>query len=243
MPSIQSHRIVALLGALCFLTAGCSGNETVARKPSASPSAAPSPAPTYDEKQVDKILLSVDDIDTEWSKIDPLSTTHALGKIRGCSNAAVNFPGSPKILSQSFGSPAYKSTGASYAQLVAVYPGTSEASTAFQEIRENLKKCPEKKKIARKELSDKRFTFEHSDTWQLTEKTIKDWQYLRGFEKAVFPPSLSKINVFYYALDFAQRGNVVFSSIFWQRVTPKKDGVTQAERADEILEQQLEKFG
>ena len=49
--------------------------------------------------------------------------------------------------------------------------------------------------------------------------------------------------MFYVVYDYAQRGNVVFSSVYWERVRPKVSGDRVAKRATELLTKQLEKIG
>ena len=77
----------------------------------------------------------------------------------------------------------------------------------------------------------------------MTESEISGWKHVRGFEKATYPPSVSIINVYYMPIDYALKGNVIFSSFYWQRATPKVSGEPIAEKATELLTEQLKRFG
>jgi len=59
----------------------------------------------------------------------------------------------------------------------------------------------------------------------------------------VEPPRTSKYNVFYDVYDYAVRGNVEVSSLYWERVKPTAPGDQIAKKATAVLTKQLQKIG
>lgn len=235
---------LAALALLASALTGCSEGKKAPSPPAKAPSetATAAPVPTYAAEKTKSALLDAEDLGKKWTE-EGLPDAFKEGMVRGCSDSKIALVGSPRIWAQKFGAPRFRFEGVNYAQLVAVHPTADQATASMDRIRETLAKCPAAKKIPQKKLPDDRFAYQHDDTWKMTEGDVLGWRHVRGFEKSVYPPSLSRINVFYYSLDYAQRGNIVFSSMYWQRVKQKESGDPIAEKATEILTEQLQRFG
>lgn len=220
---------------------GCSKD-----KEETTPSASPPPSsplpPVYDPEKIKSSLFRANDLGSKW-KEDVVIDAFKEGELRGCSDSRIELPGDPHTNTNKFGAPESRTTGANYAYFSAVYPGATEAADVMKKIRERLSKCPEKDEIPFKQLPKKRFIYQHDNTWKLTEGEISGWNHIRGFEKSVYPPSVSIINVIHFSIDYAQRGNVLFSSIYWQRTKPKASSEPIAEKATDLLTEQLKNFG
>ena len=233
--------LVALVCLALPLT-GCSKDQNEPNPPPIPSSASSAPAPSFTVEEVKSALLDERDLGKGWKETEQLSAFRE-GELRGCSETRIKLAGDPAKSSRKFGGTDHSFTGANYARFVAVYKSADQASEAFQKVREELTDCPDKKSIPFKRLPEKKFVYQHDDTWKLTEGQIEGWQHLRGFEKSVYPESVSLINVIYYSIDYAQRGNVIFSSMYYQRTKPKASGSPVSDKADEILLEQLKRFG
>ncbi|MEO3782394.1 hypothetical protein ABGB12_03625 [Actinocorallia sp. B10E7] len=228
---------------LAMVLAGCSEDGARPSPTAAATTPTPTPVPTYTVEQAEGALIDMKDLGSNWAKSDLPITSFKEGKLRGCSNSKISLPGNPKTSTEIFGEPKYRTRGANYSHFIAVYPDATQATRAMDIARSSLAKCPASKKIPLERLPKKKFTYQHDDAWKLTEDEIAGWRHLRGFEKSVYPPAISNINVFYFSIDYAQRGNLIFSSIYWKRVTPKDSGEPIAEKATELLMDQLKRFG
>lgn len=232
------------------MLAGCGGggsshsskpHTTAAQRPvvTASPT---TPPPSFTASHIGGSLLKAGDISSGVSSL-PL-TVPALknSTVPSCSNSSVSLPGSFQISMHQFGTgSAY--TGANYAELVAVYSDAPSALAAFSKIQAKATSCPSKTHVPSQKLPGNVVTIEHDNTWTLTQDTVSNWTHIRGFEKDVYPPSSSIINVIYFSYDYAVRGNVVLSSLYWQRVKPSASGTPIAQKATELLQKQLAKIG
>ncbi|WP_157964035.1 hypothetical protein [Actinocorallia populi] len=198
---------------------------------------------TYTTDQTKSDLLDLADLGKGWTKNELRVSSFQDGDLRGCSLSDIRLPGSPEKTTRKYGAPDYKLRGANYAQFIAVYPTSDQAADAISKVQQEISKCPGKKKVPAERLPGNKLRYQHEDTWKLTESEIEGWRHLRGFEKTVYPPSISNINVYYTVIDYAQSGNAVFSSLYWQRVTPKDSGEPIAEKATELLTEQLKRFG
>lgn len=117
------------------------------------------------------------------------------------------------------------------------------AIKVFKELRKKAYSCPPKQHIRPKQIRKNFTLFAHDDTWTLSANKISGWGHFRGFEKHIEPPSQTKFNVYYLMYDYAQRNNIVISTIYWERTDPGKSGNSIAKRATSILIKQLQKIG
>ncbi|GAA0952209.1 hypothetical protein [Actinocorallia libanotica] len=242
MPTPGTREFFAAFICLALALAGCSKDQSKTSPPPTSPSSpSPTPIPSFTTEQIKSSLLDERDLGKDWKETEQLSAFKE-GELRGCSEARIELIGEPARSSKKFGGPDHSFTGANYARFIAVYKSADQASDAFEQVRNSLAKCPDKKKIPFKRLPKKKFVYQHDDTWKLTENEIEGWRHARGSEKSVYPESVSLINVIHYSIDYAQRGNVIFSSMYYQRAKPKESSDPIFEAADEILLEQLKRF-
>ncbi|MEV5708346.1 hypothetical protein [Actinoallomurus sp. NPDC052274] len=226
------------MGALLTGCGGGGGHKAGSASPSArTTSASPSPTPSYAPGQVAAALLSARDVDPHVRE-EPLSTPalkdHA---VPSCSLSAIKPSGSPKVKVREFNAGQY--AGANFGQISFTYPDAAAAVAMFATIRTKVMACPAKKHVPQKTLSSERIALAHDDTWHASDETMPGWSHVRGFEKSVFSPSSSVINVFYRAYDYVNRGNVVLVSMYWERVGPKSSGDAVAKKATALLTKQL----
>jgi hypothetical protein len=224
------------------LLAGCGGGgghkaTTSASPPARATSASPSPVPSYAPGRVASALLSARDVDPHVRE-QPLGTPalkdHA---VPSCSLSAVKPSGDPKVKAREFNTSRY--AGANFGQLSLTYPDAAAATAMFATVRTKVMACPAKKHVPQKTLSGNRIALQHDDTWRASEDTTPGWSHVRGFEKSVFSPSSSVINVIYRVYDYVSRGNVVLVSMYWERVGPKASGDKIAKKATSLLHKQL----
>ena len=242
MIRFKTQHLLPLLACLIVSLGACSENEK--RPPPTAPSTTPptAPPPVYESSKIESSLLRVTDLGKKWTEGDVIDAFKERG-LRGCSDSRIKLPGRPKVTTEKFGAPKFETTGANYARLVAVYPDAAQAADAMTGIGESLRKCPKERKVPLKKLPKDKFIYPHNDTWELTEQETSGWSHLKGFEKVTYPSSVSIINVIYFSYDYVQRGNVVFSSVYWRRVKPKESRKPIAEKAAELLTEQLKRFG
>jgi len=223
--------------------AGCSEDKQAPSPHKAETTPTPSPTPTYTKKQIEDSLLKESDLGKKWTQNEVRVVEFQKGDLRGCSLSSIDLPGTPEIVTRKYNEPDSKRYGANYAQLVAIYPDAAQASAAFEKVRKKVLSCPPKKSVPIKHLPDRKFLYPHEDTWKVTESEISGWKHIRGLEKAVYPSYMSIINVYHTPIDYALKGNAIFSSLYWQRTTPKESGEPIKEKASEFLEKQLNRFG
>lgn len=178
----------------------------------------------------------------KWSK-GPLPEAFSEGELRSCSGAKIKIPKEPPVIADKFGEPKFQTTGANYARLVAVYDTSTDALSAMTTIRKKVAGCPEEKEFPSKKLPNGKVTVSHLDKWSSSEETLDGWNHIRAVETVTYPTWVSIVNVRHLIIDFAQRGNVVFSSMYVQRLRPNKSSKELEEKAVELLEGQLGRFG
>jgi hypothetical protein len=244
LPS-RSFTVTVCASLLGFALAGCGSDDEQPKKPAAAtPSASPaSPPPSYDAAQVKSSLLDAPDLHFKANSQKPNFPGLDRGAAPSCSLSRIKLPGDPEKIAQQFGSSASRFTDPNFNQLAVIYPDINEARNSFLLIQKKLDACPAKRHMPQKKISGNRITLAHDDTWKLSEDTISGWVHLRGFEKHVEPPSTSVINVYYLIYDYAMRGNVIVTSVYWQRVRPKASSDPIAKRATELLTKQLQRIG
>lgn len=160
-----------------------------------------------------------------------------------CSLSGIELVGDPEIITRQFTNPYDRNTEPRYAQIFARYSDVAVAEAMYSTAVKAARSCPGEQHIPPKKISKNFILFEHDDTWELSEDTITGWRRLRGFEKHVEPPSATKRNVFYFVYDYAQRGNVFMTTLYWERTEPSDSGQKISQRATTILAKQLTKFG
>lgn len=234
--------------ALCLLffglvLSGCSKDK--GKPPTPTPRPASVPPPTFTVEQVRSALLEKEDFPKGWRTIPADDQRPSLqeSKYEFCGQSKAKVPGDPEILKQQFAGKDNRISGASWAQLVLVYPTPQDATEAFEAMRERAADCPAKKIHPRRTLEAHRAIEQHSDTWKLTEDAIAGWTHARGLERADYPDWLSDYNVILTAYDYSAYGNVIISSAYWQGVKPEDSGKNFAEDAASVLTKQLERIG
>jgi len=163
--------------------------------------------------------------------------------VPSCSASSVRLSGKPQTIGRQLETAKRGYTGTHFIQLIAIYPTADEAAGAMAKLRAKAKACPAKRHFPAKRLGKRRFSIAHTDTWTVTEGAIAGWTHIRGFEKHVEPPRTSRFNVFYDVYDYAIRGNVIVSSLYWERVKPTIPGQRIAQKATRVLTKQLQKIG
>lgn len=243
----RSLRIPAPFLAAALLLAGpalaaCGGERAAARRTPASgnPRTPATAAPVYPPRRVGAALLSAGDIGRGVTEI-PLGTP-ALARhaVPSCSLAIIEPTGRPDIVAHEFGATHY--TGAHFGQISLTYPDAAAASSMFGVIRTRTAACPATRHVSLT-APGRSVAIAHDDTWRISEDGVLGWTRLRGFEKDVYPPSSSVLNVLYIAYDYVARGNVVIASMYWERVRPNVSGGTVADTATRLLTRQLTKLG
>ncbi|MCD0447955.1 hypothetical protein LO762_01910 [Actinocorallia sp. API 0066] len=230
--------------------AACGNSQEKPSKNLGAPSGQPTePPPTYTAKQVQGLLINAKHIGPKWKTTDVQIDALKKGKVLSCSISEVALKGSPELVIDEFGAPNYLFTGANFARLIAVYDDPPTAASSFNELYKKLAECPAKQNVPateRKDVNptkDKEYYFPHKDTWKLTEGETSGWRHVRAVEEAVTSPSISRINLRVLVLDYALRGNVIFTSYYWQRLEPDKKSKPLEDKATELLGEQLRRFG
>lgn len=244
MPAWRLRFPVTCLTTVALTLTGCGGGHKGPAASSRSPTTRNStPIPVLDVTHVRTSLLEPAEIASDLKAQPPTFPGLTEAAAPSCSVSSISLPGSPKTIGRQLGTSSKGYTGAHYIELVAVYPGATAAAEATKTIRTQVKGCPAKRQFPQKRLGGRRFALEHTDTWVVTEDLIGGWTHIRGFEQHVEPPSSSIYNVFYDVYDYAIRGNVVLTSLYWERVKPSVSGDTIAKKATAILTRQLPKIG
>jgi hypothetical protein len=235
----------AVLLAVALALAGCGGHGKAAGTPTAtaaSPTPSPSPVPTYAAGRVKAVLLTARQIDPHTGSIAPATPALKRHAVPSCSLSVIAPSGSPDVTVHEFSPGHYE--GTNFGQAVLVYPDAAGAAAMFATIRAKTAACPAKRHVKEKLLAGgRKFVVTHDDTWRATQDTVLGWAHVRGFEKDVYPPSSSIINVILIAYDYVQRGNVVVASMYWRRVKPKASETSLAGQATRLLTAQLKELG
>lgn len=238
-------RARAVLLSAALVLAGCGGGHGPARRTPAATgttAAASPPPPAYAAGRVKAALLSPRQIDPNIGPI-PLSTPalkrHA---VPSCSLSVIAPSGATDVTVREFSPGHYE--GTNFGQAAVTYPDAAGAAAMFATIRAKTAACPAKRHIAQKTLAGgRKFVVTHDDSWRTTQDTVLGWTHVRGFEKDVYPPSSSVINVILIAYDYVRRGNVVIASMYWKRVKPKASETAIADQATRLLTDQLKRLG
>jgi hypothetical protein len=187
-------------------------------------------------------MLTPTDLGPGWQPYE-LPEEQQIKDVSGCSASRVRLPGEPKTIKGLFGAPGHLLKGANYATYVAVYADETAAFAAFDVIKTAAAKCSAKKVIPSKTLSEHRFTLAHTDTWSVSTDSVAGWMHLRGTETDTYSAGIGVYSTSRLIHDYALRGNVVFTSLYWQRLPPKKSSAPIAKKATEFFSKQLEKAG
>lgn len=234
-----------LCALLLPVAASCSdepskGTSTIPSKTS-SPSV--STPPTYTIQQIRSRLLSGEEIGSAKHEIRVAVESIKNNKAPMCSLSGASFKGEPELLKrQFFNQPKRPRDEIFYTQIVALYASPAEAIKAFSTLKKKAESCPSKQRIPARKKPGENFIYNpHDDTWKVVTTSVPGWTSFRGYEKHI-EPRTSKYNVFYFMYDYATRGNVVFCSLYWERAEPDDSGDPVAQRANELLTRQLQKF-
>lgn len=228
---------------MIILAASSCSNDTTDKANTRNPTHTPSPAPSYSTNQMKTRLLKGKDVHPKAASQAPNFPGFDKAQAPMCSLTSAPLKGTADKIIQQFGSPASRFRAPNYNQIIAIYQTSTEAATAFDSLRKKIDSCPSKQHIPQKRISGNRITLQHDDTWKVTKDALAGWIHIRGFEKHVEPPSTSNINVYYFAYDYLMRGNVIFSSVYWQRARPKDSSDPIVDRATDLLAKQLKNIG
>ncbi|WP_344822995.1 hypothetical protein [Actinocorallia longicatena] len=229
-----------------LLATGCSGDKDETG-PSPSPSTGPSgtPPPVFTLEQVETALLTRGDYGKNWAVPAPERRRTSLVKkqIETCTYGKLDPPGTPQFAAQQYSEKSGRLDGGNRSELIMVYPTAEEASGAFARTQEKLKDCRPKKRVPPSPIpSSTRFLASFDATWTPTEEPIGEWRRSGGLQKGVYSTYI-KHNIAYTFFDYALRGNVLVSSIYWQATEPRTKVDPIKKRAEELLTKQLERIG
>ncbi|RAY14454.1 hypothetical protein DPM19_15990 [Actinomadura craniellae] len=165
------------------------------------------------------------------------------GAAPSCYLSSVKLPGSPETVVRQFSEPDKNYTGANFVQLIATYADGEAATKAYGALRSKATTCPKKHEERSEKLPNGRIKLAFDGTWEIVEDKVAEWQHIQGREKNTYPPSTSIINVVHLYYDYAIRGNVVVTSVYWQRTKPSQAAGPIQKKATEILTRQLQRIG
>jgi hypothetical protein len=238
LPLPLTLAIIPLL-ALCACSGGTDENGAGA---SPVPNT-PSPPPSYSSSHLKARLLSSGEVGDDIRAIPPAIEALQRRQVPMCSLSGVDLQGGPETLVRQYTNPARGRGEIKYAQFVARYPDAKSAEAAFGTLRQRARACAPKRHVPAKKTRRNFVIFAHDDVWKTSEGTFSGWKHLRGSEQQTYPASASKVNVLHLMHDYAVRGNVVLTTVYWERAEPKKSSDPIARRATELLRKQLQKFG
>ncbi|WP_026413949.1 hypothetical protein [Actinomadura oligospora] len=224
---------------------GCGGSHKKKAAPSPStPTTTPSsPPPTYSADQVKAALLAPADIKKGIHQIKVVLDPLKFDKVPICSLTGFKMPGSPQLTTRQFVNDTLGAEQFQYAQLIARYDDTASATSAYSALNSAASKCPKRRHIPPKKVTENFTIFSHNDTWKVADSTIQSWTHLQGTEQQVYPPDATKFNVYNVFYDYASRGNVVIATMYAQRTAPKASAAPIAQQASTVIQKQLGKFG
>lgn len=237
---------VATLTLLCTVITSCSDGGPEKTSAASTTTAASSPAqpPTYSADQVKSRLLTAGEVGNGVHEAPVEFLPFKDRKAPSCSLSGVSLPAKPELTFQQFSNRTRKaSEEVKYAQLVARYESATDATKGYERLKAKARSCPAKQHVPPRKIRENFTLFPHDDTWKTSEDTVAGWQHLRGLEKQVIPRGYTKHNVLHYMYDYALRGNLVVATAYWERTEPDESGTPIAERATELLNKQLRKFG
>ncbi|WP_157419871.1 hypothetical protein [Actinomadura kijaniata] len=235
---------LALLTSALALT-GCSGKDE--KKPSRpqATSAVPTPAPqpSYSTEQVEQRLLSPKEIGPNVREIRAVADVTKDGRAPMCSLSGAKLPGSPKTVTRQFNNATRGKGEIAYVQTIALYGSPDEAKKAYVALQDKAESCPAKRNVAAKRIRENFTLFSHKDTWKFDTGNVGNWVHGRGTERQQYPSATSKYNILHLMYDYASYGNLLVSSIYYERTEPKESGDPTSRRATEVLKKQLQKLG
>ncbi|MFP3961397.1 hypothetical protein SMC26_03620 [Actinomadura fulvescens] len=229
-----------------LVLAGCGGDDKKSgpKKSSTPPSPSPSAQPSYDAAKVREALLKPGEIGKGLREVQVSLLPLQDKQIPICSLGGAKVDGEPRITIRQFTDRKSSTSRTNYSQLVAHYDDSAAASQAFAKVKTKATACPAKKRVNAKRIPGKRVVlFSHDDTWKTSGDSVEGWTHLRGFERQLYSASQTTENVLFFVYDYAVRGNVLVTTVYWERTKPSKSGEPVAARAMEILTKQLRKIG
>ncbi|MEW2352582.1 hypothetical protein [Spirillospora sp. NPDC029432] len=236
-------RAAALLLVATLLT-GCGGDDGQKKTAPKTPAAnSTSPPPTFTFENLRAALLPAKEVGADQREIPVALESLKERGIPMCSLSSIQLTGDPETMNRQFTNPAKGKDEVKYAQSIARFKSPAEASKAYAKVQQKARSCPAKQSVPQKRIRTNYVLLAHDDTWKVSEGSLVGWTHLRGTEKHVEPPSQTKYNVYHFMYDYALRGNIIVSSLYWERTEPKKSGEPVAKRATEVLTKQLRKIG
>ncbi|MBO2454562.1 sensor domain-containing protein [Actinomadura barringtoniae] len=247
MPWSRLHSFSSALVVTGLILGGCggSGSEAADRKPtSAAPSATATPPPTYSADAIEKALLKPAEISRGMQNLEISLLPLRDKRLPLCSLTGMVLPGKPDITIRQMNAPQDTHSEKKFAQVIVRYPDPATAAGQFTAVQGKIRACPKKQHVGSKKVPDQKFTlFAHDDTWKLSEDSVAGWSHIRGVEKQLFSSAQTTNNVLYFVYDYAFRGNVLVTSLYWERAKPSDSADPVAKRATDVLTKQLQKLG
>ncbi|MEV4252558.1 hypothetical protein AB0J52_05255 [Spirillospora sp. NPDC049652] len=223
---------------------GCGGSHKKAPPSPSAPATSPSnPPPSYSAEQVKAALLAPADIKKGIHQIKVVLDPLKYDKVPICSLTGFKMPGTPQLTTRQFVNDTLGADQFQYVQLVARYNDAASANSAYSSLSNAANKCPKRRHVPPKKVTENFTIFSHNDTWKVTGDAIQSWAHLQGTEQQVYPPDATKYNVYNVFYDYAARGNVVIATMYAQRTTPKASATPIAQQAATVIQKQLGKFG
>jgi hypothetical protein len=232
-----------LTACAALAVSGCSKKEPAAKPIAAEPSPPPTTPPSFTAEHVRASLIEAKEVGPQVKQISPVADFLEDNRVPMCSLTGIKLPGQPRLAVRQFTNPAKGKGEIKYAQVVAYYGDRTAASNAYMMVQKKARSCPPKQHVPAKKIRNNFTLFPHDDTWKITEGTLGGWTHIRGSEKHVEPPSLTKYNVYHLTYDYNLRGNVFIASLYYERTEPKESGEPVAGRATGVLTKQLRKIG
>ena len=236
-------RLLLLTTCMALTVSACSDGAPTAKATPTTPSPTPSTPPSYTPEHLRASLIRAADVGPRVEEIATIADFLKDDRVPMCSLSGFKLPGKPRLATRQFTNPAKGKGEIKYAQVIAYYPDATAASNAYQAVRQKAYSCPTKQHVAAKRIRKNFTLFPHDDTWKVTEGSLEGWTHVRGSEKHVEPPSLTKYNVYHLTYDYNLRGNVLIASLYYERTEPDQPGEPIAKRATEVLTKQLRKIG
>ncbi|MFC4911208.1 hypothetical protein [Actinomadura gamaensis] len=246
-PSSAPGGALALAAVIVLTVSGCGGGHHKASAPrtSATTSTATTtpPPPVYTQAKVGAAMLTPKEIGGDVSRIQVAVDALKREQFPSCSLGALKLPGSPKLAIRQYTNSAKGKGEVKYAQAFALYDDAASATSAFDFVKSKVTACPAKHHTPKRPLTENTFILPHDDTWKAAQDTVGQWTHVRGTEQELFSRDVSKYNLFHYFYDYVQRGNLVISTLYWERTEPKGSPDPIGQRATALLTKQLGKLG
>ncbi|WP_169807824.1 hypothetical protein [Actinomadura hibisca] len=241
-PSLRTSLIFCVIAALTLT--GCSEDQKKSTPTSSTPKPGATTAPpSYTVAKIKSALLAPKEMGKDVSEIDVALTSLKERKAPMCSLSSAKLSGSPDVAVRQFKNSERGGDEIKYGQLFARYESPADASTAYTALKATAQKCPAKKHVPQKKIRKNFVLLSHDDTWQVSDEKLGEWEHFRGLEKHTEPSSQTKFNVYHFMYDYALSGNLVVSTLYWERTAPGKSADPIAQRATKLLKKQLQKLG